>query len=613
MKKGVSAVIGMLVFMVVIIIVFLTFLAFQRSGVYQVSAQVARLRGEVPDVPCFRGPEVDVGDTIYIEPTQEQVQAGLFDINATINASGTASPCFENLTFRWLFGDETMEEKECAYPYTECTIFNHTYNLNKTKVGETLFVSVDVEGMRSGFAGSDSVDVYVADPFLSVANINPINLDNYPCVQLDLKVSGTRGGTLGAAWDSLAKDKFTIVDAHLQQDTQFFMEGIMTPGRYYLSYKAMKYQAGRLVPESTAEVSHKLSVKVRPTYQNALLEYGYVSPAPKPKEELIVLRSDGDIVLNNYKQNDPLSILCWSEGTTCGQRDKSVVADVGDNWKGITAGDFDGDGVVEIAGLHTPGDIRIYSFNGSSMTEEFWSDKGGNVIPDKTYYGITSGDYNDDGIIEIITLGLGDGNEALLSAYQYDGYSMKGVADSSADPDTIFSPKSTGSSSGKKALVASGDFDGDGEVEIGYNIGMFFWAFSLSGKSITSKFLLHDEARNTNWVSMTADDLDGNGFADIILLNSDGRLERYEYKEEVGTEKLIYIGYASPIVNDNNAYTKVVSGDYDGDGNQNVIVLSKNKIRIYDQNLANLNAIDVTDSKLARDIRGADIYDVWCA
>ena len=138
----------------------------------------------------------------------------------------------------------------------------------------------------------------------------------------------------------------------------------------------------------------------------------------------------------------------------------------------ITAGDYDGDGLDEIAAFYDLGgasfELQVFDQTSATPTyvafsKQVWYTANGTFYSSRVKNRVTSGDYDDDGIDEIATMYYYDNLSMKIFVFNPvqsgNTWSMSGSPWYSAGAGTFDSSKVTG-------RFVSGDFDGDGVDEI---------------------------------------------------------------------------------------------------------------------------------------------------
>lgn len=211
----------------------------------------------------------------------------------------------------------------------------------------------------------------------------------------------------------------------------------------------------------------------------------------------------------------------------------------GNDWIGITSGDFDNDGIAEIASIRNfDGGIFIWKINGIGGNYNFSS-----MIYDKTsgtnnqWSALTCGDFDKDGIPELAAVRNADGGIFVWKILKSGNiYSLSGiVVQNSSGQGNKWNGMTVGdfNSDGTKDLILHRDFDGA------------FFIFNVNGTSLTSKaveyfpvnqdlrvFCKCDIPMNDQTIINSTTKKTKKESKDIIvnLRNSDGDMVLYEVK-----------------------------------------------------------------------------------
>ncbi len=243
----------------------------------------------------------------------------------------------------------------------------------------------------------------------------------------------------------------------------------------------------------------------------------------------------------------------------------------------ITNGDFDGDGIDDIAvvyGYETEREVKIFVFKGTAQggfdaPVIWWSSGAGNW--DWEGSKITSGDYNGDGKDDLAML-YGYKAERDVRAFVFLSDSDKFVNSAS----WFQAGRNNWDWEGSK--LVTGDFDGDGKDDLlvlyGYQTERDVIAFVL--KSDGNKFKSPKswfQAGRNNWdwagSKLSVGDYNGDGKDDLAIL--------YGYQVERDVIAFVFTSDGSKLNSPQNwwqagagnwdwAGSKLLSGDYDGDG-----------------------------------------------
>ncbi|MEU8435094.1 FG-GAP-like repeat-containing protein [Streptomyces sp. NPDC029216] len=276
------------------------------------------------------------------------------------------------------------------------------------------------------------------------------------------------------------------------------------------------------------------------------------------------------------------------------------------NWSRskVTTGDFNGDGKTDIGVLYNNGQDT----DGTNHTA-FWtftSTGSGFSNPVKKWDStaswnwnrskLTSGDFNGDGKTDVGIL-YNNGQQA-------DGTNITALWTMTSTGSGIGAPvkkwdnddRTTGSWSWSRSKLTSGDFDGDGKTDVGilYDNGRqadgtnitALWTMTSTGSGFGApvKKWDNDDRTTGSWSwsrsKMVAGDFNGDGKADVGVLYDNGRDADGTNHTALWTFTSTGSGISGPVRkwdsgsdSWNADSAKVTAGDFDGDGKTDVGVL----------------------------------------
>ncbi|WP_316812723.1 VCBS repeat-containing protein [Pedobacter heparinus] len=183
-------------------------------------------------------------------------------------------------------------------------------------------------------------------------------------------------------------------------------------------------------------------------------------------------------------------------------------------FKGVACGNFDGSGIATMAIIKraTSHVIFMRSANdGSHYQIPFSFD----VTSGNDFKGVAAGDMNGDGIDELIILRNGAGITNIL-VYKMP-LNFSGTV-------TLLASLQVGSGLYNFKGIAAGDFDGDGkaEVVVAKDAHSQFIFYALSGSSLVLKGYINlpDDPTLNQWGGVAAGDLDGDGKAEFMAVRN---------------------------------------------------------------------------------------------
>ncbi len=264
---------------------------------------------------------------------------------------------------------------------------------------------------------------------------------------------------------------------------------------------------------------------------------------------------------------------------------------------GVTTGDFNGDGVLDVATagtlLNTVG-ILLGRGDGSLSSSTSYPTGSGGTEP----RAIDTGDFNRDGILDLVTAnslsnsisvltGRGDGSFSSAQSYpngtmtpydvqdvsigDFNGDGILDLATAEATSNTVgiligrgdgtFNPRKSFASQGDAGALTTGDFNNDGILDIathnkttnsvdilrGVGDGTLQYATSFSAGA------------SGNASSISTADFNGDGFLDLVTANSDGDSATVMLGDgNLNFNALSYATGTQPL--------GISTGDFNGDG-----------------------------------------------
>ena len=210
-------------------------------------------------------------------------------------------------------------------------------------------------------------------------------------------------------------------------------------------------------PDLICTVAHRVIVLINRGNDTFFPPVGYPAGA-QFSGQLVVgdFNNDGvpDIAVTRYESNEIAILLGQKnpDGTPTGTFGKAELYHVGSNPRAIAIGDFNGDGKLDIAVANAAfGQPAVWVFmgNGDGTFAKPTYYYGGNFVD-----GITTGDFNGDGLTDIATVSF----TSFLRAYPGNG-------------DGTFQPFTEFASSAYGQNVVSADFNGDGLDDVAVATG----------------------------------------------------------------------------------------------------------------------------------------------
>ncbi len=251
-----------------------------------------------------------------------------------------------------------------------------------------------------------------------------------------------------------------------------------------------------------------------------------------------------DVVGRN--SNSGTLVVGVSDGTQFNTQSAGVIPP-GVDWDDLKTGDFNGDGLTDLAGLSpSDGQWRVLLATPSGFTSPLnWGTWDSSV----TYSNVLVGDFNDDGRDDV-------------AGRDRTGIWIVGLSGGSQFFSTNYGAWSTNVT---WTDVNTGDFDGDGKADIVGRASTGTWVVGRSTGNSFQMMSFGAWSTNVMWHDVRVGDLNADGKSDVIGRASNGR---WVAGLSDGTR---FASQSFGIWSTNVSWQNVTLGDVNGDGRDDVI------------------------------------------
>ena len=260
---------------------------------------------------------------------------------------------------------------------------------------------------------------------------------------------------------------------------------------------------------------------------------------------------------------------------------------VGDSY--VTVADFDGDGKLDIATVNFSYEGAISVFKNTSTTGNLSFAASISLGGGKSPLGITSGDFNGDGKLDIATANDGTNTFSIFL-----NTSKNGIISFAAGADFPTGNIPYG--------IAAGDVDGDGKIDVvipnhgDYNVSVIRNTSAAGGLSFAPKI---DFNLGTAPISVSLGDIDGDGKIDVVTTN---HLDFGEVKTGTvlrNTSTAGSISFAANVIYYTGVFSVVAQiADMDGDGKPDLSLVDKtSNVGLFVKNTSTPGNIILSDVK----------------
>jgi hypothetical protein len=253
-------------------------------------------------------------------------------------------------------------------------------------------------------------------------------------------------------------------------------------------------------------------------------------------------------------RNDSGEIYAWNSQSGQGAFLGQSLGNPGLGWHLQDVADYSGDGKADILWRNNAGDFYVYksdagaevSFTGQSVSyvDPVWA-----VVPQ-------AGDFNGDGRADILFR-----NTATGEVYVWNSQT--------GSPAVNFLGQSLGTVGTDWSIKGVGDFNGDGRADVLWRSDagdVYVWldsptgAPAMTGQTVSSV--------GNDWAIMGLGDFNGDGRDDILWRHA-GDGELYVWNSQLGSSAVNFLGQSVGVVGLDWSVASI--GDYDGDGRADVL------------------------------------------
>ena len=230
----------------------------------------------------------------------------------------------------------------------------------------------------------------------------------------------------------------------------------------------------------------------------------------------------------------------------------------------VAWGDYDGDGDLDLLLLGVASDQTGYTKLYNNMGNGNWREDGNTNLPGRLHGSAAWGDYDRDGDLDVVLIGNANDNRPYSKIYQNDG-----AGRFTHDVSIVFPDMAHGT-------VDWGDYDNDDDLDLlltgqTSDTGTHTLIYqndgsgNLQNANISLQNLSHGGAA---W-----GDYDGDGDLDIVLSSNSGGSY---YENRGGNQFVRFWGF-----NYSGTNTSVAWGDYDGDGDVDIVTSGTTSVGSY--------------------------------
>jgi FG-GAP repeat. len=202
------------------------------------------------------------------------------------------------------------------------------------------------------------------------------------------------------------------------------------------------------------------------------------------------------------------------------------------------------------------------------------------------------GDYDNDGDLDLVLSGMSNNNQRITKIYRND--------------NGVFTDINAGLSGASWGSVAWGDYDNDGDLDLLVTGNNYILKLYRNDNGIFSE--VNTGLPGVNNPSVAWGDCDNDGDLDILItgMTSTGEYISNIYRNDSGTFTNINAGLYTPISRGSVAW-----GDYDGDGDLDILLTGNGVSKIYKNGTAASNTVPSAPSGLTATSAGTGMVLSW--
>ena len=343
----------------------------------------------------------------------------------------------------------------------------------------------------------------------------------------------------------------TITDFH-PGDSIVFTDASLTNFAFSVSGNILSYTGGSMTLESSSPGTLVASAAAQGGVQLLFV------PLKHPADNDF----NGDGRSDVLWRNDNGTLTEWlgtSNGSFTDNSAHALTAGPGASWVVAGTGDFNGDGRVDVLFRNTTtGAVTDWLGNADGS----FTDNSAHALSGTADIGwqiVGTGDFNGDGISDVLWRNSSSGYLT-----EWLGTSSGGFTDNSAHA-------ATGTADNSWHVVATGDFNGDGNTDILWRNATGYlteWLGTSSGGFTDNASHAATGAADSSWQIVGTGDFNGDGISDILWRNSGGYTTEWLGTSSGGfTDNAVSAATGAA----DNTWHVVSIGDFNGDGKSDVL------------------------------------------